>query len=638
MSRSNSWVPQAEDSLIVPSRSRSAVHGRRDLSDSEDSVSGAHGERNPLLSHPVPRKKPFYRARPLWLAGYAIVAALVRAMTLAPRVEVFTQLACLQLHQHHNHTLFDGMPPSFCLSDPAVSANAARIQTTYTTTMGLLSACTTAWWGQFGERYGRTRVLAFATLGLFLTDIVFIIASSPSSPLYSYSHTLVLIAPVVEGLLGGWSSTQSAASAYISDCTSSGSRASVFSRFTGVSFLGFSLGPIISTFIIQHPISFLRGQGMSVTPVFWVAATGSFINLFLAFFVFPESLSRDKQRASRASYANTELRSFLRGFFGPLSVFLPATIAVEGSTRKRKDWSLTILAGVLLTYFLSAGIYQIKYLYAKQVYTWDVERISYYIAFMGGGRALHLLFILPLVISVFKPKSPKNPIGPGGIKLKPKPTKEHLSREIKFDIRLTRISLVIDVLSNAAILLAPAPVHTQLQQLLSDSGDTQVRNSQVLFVVASWVSCWGTGLVPAAHSLALCITQARKLIEEEDGQTASTDADSGAGALFGALAMLQAIGQMILGPLIFGVVFYGTVATHPKAIFALAGAILLLACVSTVFVHSPLAGGKSRAHVVLPVDEEQERRGRSRASKNVGYGSVGENTNAQASSSSSGSS
>jgi hypothetical protein len=61
------------------------------------------------------------------------------------------------------------VPSKRCLSDPKVQAGAARIQTIMTTTMGLLSAFTTGWWGQFGERFGRTRVLAASTLGLFLT-------------------------------------------------------------------------------------------------------------------------------------------------------------------------------------------------------------------------------------------------------------------------------------------------------------------------------------------------------------------------------------------------------------------------------------------------------------------------------------
>jgi len=138
-------------------------------------------------------------------------------MTLASRVEVFTELSCRQLHHPYNHTstpdirgihasvhpqvdtfptsvpLYlpsiplaqslgesegDGVsegddprviPGEKCVSDPAVQAGAAKLQTIMTTTMGALSALTTGWWGHFGERYGRTRVLAISTLGLFLT-------------------------------------------------------------------------------------------------------------------------------------------------------------------------------------------------------------------------------------------------------------------------------------------------------------------------------------------------------------------------------------------------------------------------------------------------------------------------------------
>jgi hypothetical protein len=150
-------------------------------------------------------------------------------MTTAPRLEVFTQLSCNNLYGNHqwNHTqhatpdfssdianirlsasidpieshlhpysfspepgtktfvLFPNnhlqvsrdddtedprrIPSPECVSDPAVQAGAARLQTIMTTTMGLLSALTTGWWGHFSERYGRKRVLALSTLGLFLT-------------------------------------------------------------------------------------------------------------------------------------------------------------------------------------------------------------------------------------------------------------------------------------------------------------------------------------------------------------------------------------------------------------------------------------------------------------------------------------
>jgi len=146
-------------------------------------------------------------------------------MTIAPRVEIYTQLSCNHLYGRHdwNHTqhshLMEPLSPyttllaavdpfvphhpaalrphhvisdpaivsdgpnsqgsrksrggkrtsSGCASDPEVQARAARLQTIMTTTMGLLSAATSCWWGTFSERHGRTKVLAISSLGLLLT-------------------------------------------------------------------------------------------------------------------------------------------------------------------------------------------------------------------------------------------------------------------------------------------------------------------------------------------------------------------------------------------------------------------------------------------------------------------------------------
>jgi hypothetical protein len=144
-------------------------------------------------------------------------------MTLAPRLEVYTQLACNSLYGHHelewNHTRqstynsssdianiplyasIDPLGPHFhpyslfpkpgttfvpnlndqsvddtedprripsahCVSDPAVQASAARLQTIMTTTMGMLSALTIGWWGHFSERHGKDEGPLTLNLGL----------------------------------------------------------------------------------------------------------------------------------------------------------------------------------------------------------------------------------------------------------------------------------------------------------------------------------------------------------------------------------------------------------------------------------------------------------------------------------------
>lgn len=258
------------------------------------------------------------------------------------------------------------------------------------------------------------------------------------------------------------------------------------------------------------------------------------------------------------------------------------------------------------------GVYQIKYLYATHTYGWSAEQLSYYISFMGGGRALWLLCGLPgmckcfssfpadtdsielclALIGYFKPK----PVMPSANMTdpstnhnateanpemntaevhrpattlvngkKPKPTRAQLGHEIAFDLILTRCSLLVDVISYTLVAILPAPSYTSDMQstlnVLATPGDTSFNRSQAMFVVASSMNGMASGAVPAIHSLALCMLQVRRLNGQATGASGQGSEGSkdeeGTGALFGALAVLQAVGQMILGVSIFNLVKKG---------------------------------------------------------------------------------
>ncbi|KAF7312240.1 hypothetical protein MIND_00237000 [Mycena indigotica] len=700
MSSSQPWddaQATVEDPLVAvfpsPTRSRHAL-SPHSFNMPPDSPSAS--EHAPLIDRPQLKKKPFYRPRPLWLVPFACTSALVRGMTLAPRVEVFSQLSCSRLHHHFNHTesaslvpphaqlysSLDPLGPQFnpdptelwvivepqpgedkdrpwgddeteddprrvpsarCMSDAAVQADAARLQTIFTTTMGLLSALTTGWWGRFGERHGRTMVLSFSVFGLLLTDLIFIISSTPSSPFSAHGHKLLLVAPVIEGALGGWSTLQSAISAYISDCTSNSSRAGVFSRFSGVQFIGIGVGPILGGWLIRHPIPWLTSlphpgqpQVATVTSVFWVAVALQILNLLVVLLIVPESVHKDNGKGKARDISDGEStsddtatkapvsRGVFSDFFSPLAIFLPVPLLVDGTVRQRKDYSLTFLACALFAYMLSAGLYQIKYLYAGHVYGWGAEQLSYYISLLGSTRAIYLLFILPSIITALKPK----PKVPKDKATKPKPTKAHLAREINFDLNLSRISLCIEIVALLAVACSPTPlyqVHSlYMNDVSADSKKSTFQHSQSLFVFASWLQCMGSGAVPAIQSLALCVLQARSLVSPD-----AAEVDARAGTLFGALAVLQASGQMVLGPLFFGLVYSGTVAACPKTVFVTAVAILFAALVALLLVRNPLSESRARSLSKISarrqrrISWEEEHRGRSRISKDLrGYGST----------------
>ena len=129
---------------------------------------------------------------------------------------------------------------------------------------------------------------------------------------------------------------------------------------------------------------------------------------------------------------------------------------------------------------------------------------------------------------------------------KPKPTRAQLGQEIKFDLRLARCSLVMEMISHTLVAVLPSP-SLGLNRVRNLEGSNDFKRSQVMFVVASSLTGLGSGAVPAIHSLALCMMQVRALDAKAGQQEVDSKDEEGTGALFGALAVLQAVGQMILG-------------------------------------------------------------------------------------------
>ncbi|KAF6757312.1 major facilitator superfamily domain-containing protein [Ephemerocybe angulata] len=575
------------------------------------------------------------------------------------------------------------LPSHRCLTDPAVQASAARLQTLMTTTMGLLSALTTTFWAVFSQTHGRTKVLAISTFGLLFTDLIFILTSTPNLPWplsihptgHATSTHLLLLGPIVEGALGGWTTLQSATSAYISDCTSVGSRAGVFSRFTGVFYAGFSVGPMIAGYIVRHPEIIVgvnttkQRPVQSVTAVFWVAILCSFVNFLLVLFVFPESLDKEKQKAAAAALAahadpkgkarateedeaallspglqilqspihssSTSSHPFAASeptappqpttlvstLLRPLAIFRPVPIVLPTRNglllRTKYDWSLTLLALSLGGWMLSTGVYQIKYLYAEHVYGWGCGGAQRVYQLDGAVRAGVLLWGVPGLVGWLKGRAAEREREreANGRAAKPPLSRLTLGKSIQFDLRLARLSLFIDLLSNILITVTPSPsFHASSLRYYMDSrfgagagasavtvvpgggvtGPMSHGQSQAMFVAASSLSALGGGLVPAVHSLALCIVQVRALEPDvasssgENGSAAQASPLVDSGSLFGAFAVLQALGQMILGPMLFGLVYSSTVAGYPKTVFVLSTALLFLSMLLLLCVRNPV--------------------------------------------------
>lgn len=180
----------------------------------------------------------------------------------------------------------------------------------------------------------------------------------------------------------------------------------------------------------------------------------------------------------------------------------------------------------------------------------------------------------------------------GGPSTKPKPTLALLTQEIRFDLLLTRLSFLIDIISHTSVTFLPNPA---LQPTSKE---------QISFVAATSLSSLSAGVMPAIQSLALCILQSRALAVTEAGGVVE---NVGPGKLFGALAVLQVAGSMIIGPILFGVIYSSTVANFPDAIFATAAAFCLMSLVFVLLIRPAAASGGKGKGRVSSADTETER-------------------------------
>ncbi|CAE6461292.1 unnamed protein product [Rhizoctonia solani] len=398
-----------------------------------------YDEQAPLLGKPRREKcKPWYRqAAPKLLVPFALASALCRGMTLAPRVEVFTQIACDQLRIEpdraytpaslRNYSVYDGfsigldmqsplwviasqpslpgrmhlatvthvgndnggIPASLpissdaCRVDPAVQQGAAKLQTLILTLAGALSAVTSGFWGQFGDKHGRTGVIAITIFAMLASDCIFLLAASQSAnPTYSFltASRLLTISPLIEGSLGGFPTMQAAFSAYISDATTPGtSRAKIFARFYGIVFVGVAIGPTLGSLLPFNPFHSSIVLGIA--------------NLALLLVFLPESLSKEQRMAlaaNRVSVASEDQKpenqgwagrvssyvtGTLRGTFEPMAILLPKKRKSQGQAVSGNDWNLTYLAISLSLYLLTIAIYSVKFLYAQHSFGWGGEEV-----------------------------------------------------------------------------------------------------------------------------------------------------------------------------------------------------------------------------------------------------------------------
>lgn len=526
--------------------------------------------------------RPWWRrASATWFFVLCPLSAIAISALIAPRLQLFTNLVCKELDGRQwdpavagagrNAGFVGTTRPVPCAADPAVQANVTKLLTVMATVQGVLSCLTAAFWGSFSDRYGRVWLLSFNIVPVLLADAVLVaLAIAPEKVPGGY--WFLVFTAALEGLIGGSSAGTAAFQAYIADCSDPGTRSRIFSRVHGLLFAGLALGPTIGG-LAEH----LSGKPYVV---FYIALVAHVIIACFFWFITPESLlpaqmdaARRVKRASNEGYFS----SWASGFFAPLTVFAPVAHKGGVTPQKslKKDWSLTWLAFSFAPDSLVMGGIQYSLQYAAGKYNWTGEMIGYYISAAAVTRALYLVLGLPALLRFFASKRPavQLPVQPGE-PLDARSESPSLSarEDTRAPVHANKHTPALDL----GIAKASLAIHAVSFVLIA------VSKNAVGFVAAGLLATFSIGYGPVVQSLSL------ELYALRGGET------SEAGRLFGAMNVIQTLGNQIIGPSLFGVVYMKTVATFPEAMFYVFMAVVLLSLSFLFLVQIP-PGSKGEA-------------------------------------------
>lgn len=522
---------------------------------------------------PPPAEREHRRKKPssLWMLPIVFFFGLSRGVTVAPRIDVYTQIACDELHMNTPvqaqplHTLWFHTPsapitsppvhsriktnltvnitddssylsthaeaiPKECLDDPVVHSRAAQIQATLGTIVGILSIVTAGYWGQISDAYGRKTVISTVLFGMVFHHVIYILVDTPDTVFNRHAWKFLVLGPFVEGILGGITTYHAAENAFLADCANSGSRSTVFAYFQGVSYIALASGPQIAPLLLKNTTTNPR------TPMFYAGLGLETLGFLYALLALPETVSKETMLAARnmtSSQLEEEtfvtrsvraVREMRDKLLSPLRIFAPKKLPGGGW-----EYSMTLIVVAQFIHLLSAGVVQVKYLYAQHTYAWTVKQLGYYISLLWILRAFHLLLLLPTILRYIRPKRSLE-------------TRKAIMQDLKFDCRVAQVSIFIDISAYILTLISPT-------------------SAQVLFICFTSLSSFTSGANPAIHALAVSYLLA-------------FHNDQNVGRMFGGMSMLQAISNT-LQPILFGFIYSETTGTFPKAIFAVAAALLI---------------------------------------------------------------
>ncbi|KAE8442992.1 hypothetical protein EG329_002455 [Mollisiaceae sp. DMI_Dod_QoI] len=421
---------------------------------------------------------------------------------------------------------------------PEVQALATKFTLYLTIIGGILSAIMSPKLGAMSDRYGRLKILCLSSGGAFLGEIITIAAATYPN---SMSYNWLLLGAAFDGLCGSFNAGMAITHAYAADCTPPPKRAVAFGYFHACLFSGIAIGPLIAAFLTKE-------TGSLISTFYFALAVHAFFILFVLFMV-PESLTKKRQAIAREKY-NAELQAlasqerswavtFKRAnILAPLKILFPTG---PGTSSKLRANLILLSAVDTIIFGVAMGAMTVVVYYSGYQFGWDTAQISVFTSIVNIFRVSALVIALPLLNYVIRTRRANKQRRESGFAI-PEPN----SGTDSLDLSIIRAAVCFEVIGYGAY----ATVRTG-----------------PLFVVAGIFAAFGGIGSPTLQS-----ALTKHVPHDRIGQ------------LLGATGLLHALARIVC-PLIFNLIYAGTVKTFPQAVFVVLSCCFMVGFLCSLFIR-----------------------------------------------------
>ncbi|CAG7565084.1 unnamed protein product [Fusarium equiseti] len=494
-----------------------------------------------------------------WLLGPYVIFTLAFGGVVVPKLDLILDLVCKQYFadQHSRNPDKVFMPVLLGTDNPQcqipeVSADSAKFLLVMGLFTGVLSAVVAPKIGHLSDRYGRTRLMALASVGGVLNEfITILVAKYPDTIDYRW----LLLGSIFDGMTGSFTAGSVMSQSYTSDCTPPSKRAVFMGYMHACLFAGLAFGPLLGGY-------FVKWTG-SLVSIFYVVMGCHIAFMLFVWLIVPESLSERRQLIAREKHQKEkEMRSQVSASwvatlqnanpFAPLKILWPTGPGTSPALR-RNLIALAIDDTIILGASMSAGA--VIVLYTGLVYHWDTLDKSKFVSLLSFVRVVILMGIFPIINYFGRIRPAARRRRESGVA-----AVEKNNGADSLDILVLRVALLSDVAGSLGYVFA---------------------RSSGVFVASGMVTALG-GLGSATGQAIIT----KHVPSERVGQ------------LLGAIGMLHALAR-VFGPVIFNGVFALTAGRFNQAIFVLLASVFGVALVISFTI---------RPHVVWEDEQLEEER------------------------------